>query len=101
MGLDKFFHSVLRFLKDIKLAIRPRTCNLLLALLQMEETCWSKLSSVSIKIPSKVSFLLVVSEASPIDTSVGVLELTSKRHSRIGFKMIILDPVKKFVRDKF
>ena len=55
--------------------MRPRKCNILLALLQMVEICWSKLSSESIKIPSKVSFVLVVSEASPIDASVGVLEL--------------------------
>ena len=53
--------------------MRPRACNLLVALLQMEETCWSKLRSESIKIPSKVSFVLVVSEGSPIVTSVGVL----------------------------
>ena len=44
----------------------------------MEETCWSKLNSELIKIPSKVSFVLVVSEALPIDTSIGVLELKSK-----------------------
>ena len=55
--------------------MRPRACNFLLVLLQMEETCWSKLSSESIKIPSKVSFMLILSEASPIDTSVRVLEL--------------------------
>ena len=67
------FISVLHFLKDIKVAMRPRACNFLLALLQTEETCWSKLSSESIKIPSKVSFVLVLNEASPIDTSVGVL----------------------------
>ena len=54
-----------------------RACNFLLALLQMEETCWSKLSSESIKNSNKVSFVLVLSEASPIDTSVGVLELKS------------------------
>ena len=58
--------------------MRPRVCNFLLALLQMEETCWWKLSSESIKIPSKVSSVLVSSEASSIDTSVGVLELKSK-----------------------
>ena len=57
--------------------MRPRTCNFLLALLQMKETCWSKLSSESIKILSKVSFLLVLSEVSPIDKSVGVLEVKS------------------------
>ena len=56
----------------------PRACNFLLALPQMEETCWSKLSFESMKIPSKVSFVLVLSEASTIDTSVGVLELKSK-----------------------
>ena len=72
------FISVLRLLKDIKVAMRPKACNFLLALLQMEEICWSKLSSESIKIPSKVSFVLVLIEASPIDTSVGVLELKSK-----------------------
>ena len=60
--------------------MRPRACNFLLALLQMEEICWSKLSSESIKIPSKVSFVQVLSEASPIDTSVAVLELKSKCH---------------------
>ena len=58
--------------------MRPRACSFLLDFLQMEERCWSKLSSVSIKIPSRVSCVLVVSEASPIDTSVGVLELKSK-----------------------
>ena len=41
---------------------------------------WSKLSLESIKIPSKVSFVLVLSEASPIDASAGVLELKSKCH---------------------
>ena len=58
--------------------MRPKACNFLLALLQMEETCWSKLSSESIKIPSKVSFVLVLIEASSIDISVGVLELNNK-----------------------
>ena len=58
--------------------MRPRACNFSLALQQMEETCWSKLSSESIKIPSKVSFVLVLIEASPIDTSVGVLEFKGK-----------------------
>ena len=61
----------------MKEAMHPKACNFLLALLQMEEICWSKLSSESIKIPSKVSFVLVISEASPIDTSVGVLKLKS------------------------
>ena len=72
------FISVPHFLKDIKVAMRPRACNFVLALLQMVETCWSKLSSESIKIPSKVSFVLVLIEASPIDRSVGVLKLKSK-----------------------
>ena len=58
--------------------MRPRACNFLLALLQIEELCWSKLSSESIKIPSKVSFGLVLIEVSPIDTSFRVLELKSK-----------------------
>ena len=58
--------------------MRPKACNFLLTLLQMEEMCWSKLSSESMKIPSKVSLVLVLSEPSPIDTSVGVLELKSK-----------------------
>ena len=74
------FTSVLRLLKDIKEAMRPKACNFLLALLQMEEICWSKLSSESIKIPSKVSFVLALIEPSPVDTSVGVLELKSKWH---------------------
>ena len=74
------FISVLQFLKDIKVEMRPRACNFLLALLQMVETCWPKLSSGSIKIPSKVSFVQVLSEASPIYTSVAVLELKSKCH---------------------
>ena len=71
------FITVLHFLKDIKVAMRPRACSILLALLQMKETCWSKLSSESVKILSRVSFLLVLSEVSPIDKSVGVLELKS------------------------
>ena len=58
--------------------MRPRICHFLLALLQMEKICWTKLSSESIEIQSKVSFVLVVSETSPIDASVGVLELKSK-----------------------
>ena len=41
---------------------RPRACNFMVALLEMEERCWSKLSSESIKIPSKVSFVLVLTE---------------------------------------
>ena len=53
------FISVLRLLKDIKVAMRPKACNLLQALRQMEETCWSKLNYESIKIPSNVSFVLV------------------------------------------
>ena len=56
----------------------PEACNFLLGLLQMEEICWSKLSSEPIKIPSRVSFVLVLIETSPIDTSV--FELKSKCH---------------------
>ena len=55
-----------------------KACNILLALLQIEEICWSKLSSESIEIPSKVSLVLVLIEASLIDTSVGILELKSE-----------------------
>ena len=58
--------------------MRPTACNFLLDLLQMEETCWSKMSFESINIPSRVSFALVLSEAPPIYTSVRVLELKSK-----------------------
>ena len=65
----------------------------------MEETFWSKLSSESIKIPSKVPFVLVLSEASPTDASVGVLKLKSKCHFPGLALMIILKPVKKFVRE--
>ena len=63
------FINVLRFSKDIKLAMGFRVCNFLLALLQREETCSSKLSFESIIIPSRVSFVIVVFEASPRDTS--------------------------------
>ena len=72
------FISVLRLLKDIKVALRPKACNFKLDLPQMEEICSSKLGSESIKIPSKVSFALILIEATPIDTSVGVLEPKSK-----------------------
>ena len=58
--------------------MRCRARNSLLGLRQMEETCWSKLSSESIKIPSKVSFVLVLSEASPIEALMEILELKSK-----------------------
>ena len=58
--------------------MRPRAFNFLLPLLQMEEASWSKMSFESIKIPSKVSYELVVSEASPTDTPVGALDLKSK-----------------------
>ena len=55
----------------------PEICltasNLLLVLLQMEERCWSKLSSESILIPSKVSAELVVCKTSSIDTLIEVL----------------------------
>ena len=53
------FISVLLLLKDIKVAMRPKACNFLLALRQMEETCSSKLNSESIKISSNISFVLV------------------------------------------
>ena len=39
----------------------PRACNFLLALLQIEERCSSKVSSESFMIPSKVSVVPVVS----------------------------------------
>ena len=82
--------------------MRPRTCNFLLALLKMEETCWSKLSSETIKIPNKVSFVLVVSEASLVEAhQSGFWNSKVNDNFQIGFKMIILVPVKKFVRDKF
>ena len=58
----KAFISVLRFSKEMKAARRPKACNFLLALLKMEEKYWSKLSCESIKVPSKVSLVLVVSE---------------------------------------
>ena len=60
--------------------MRPRAYNFLLALIHIEETCWSNLSSESIKIPSEVSSVLFSSEASSTDSSDGVLELKSKRH---------------------
>ena len=74
----KAFIKILRFSKDIYPEMRPKTCNFLLALLQMEERCWSKLSSESIMISSKVSVVLVVSETSPIDTLIGGFVLRSK-----------------------
>ena len=74
----KAFIKILRFSKDIYPEMRPRACNFLLALLQIEERCWSKLSSESVMIPRKVSVVLVVSETSPIDILIGVFELRSK-----------------------
>ena len=65
------FISILRLLKDIQITMRPRACNFLLALLQMEETEMEGFFCASFKF---------LSEASPIDTSVGVLELKSKLH---------------------
>ena len=62
------FISVLQFSRDIKVALHPRACNFLLALLKMEETCWPKVGSEAVKIQRKVSFVLVLSEALPIDT---------------------------------
>ena len=55
--------------------IRPRACNFLLALLQIEARCWSKLSSEFIMIPSKVQ--IVLSEAPPIATLIEVFVLRS------------------------
>ena len=93
----KAFIGVLRLLKDIKVAMRPKACNFFLALLQMEEICWSKLSSEWIKIPSKVSFVLVLTEASPIDTSDGVLELKSKWHfPGLALRWLYLNQCKSF-----
>ena len=74
----KTFIKILRFSKYMYPEIGPRACNFLQALLQMEERCWSELSSESIIIPSKVSVVLVVSETSSIDTLIGVLVLRSK-----------------------
>ena len=45
---------------------------------KMEERCWSKLSSESFIIPSKVSVVLVVSDTSPIETLIGVFVLRSE-----------------------
>ena len=46
--------------------------------------------------------MLVSSKESPIDTSVEVFELKSKwDFPGLACKMIELEPVKKFVRDKF
>ena len=56
----------------------------------------SKLSSEPIKISSKVSFVLVLIETSPIGTSVGVFELKSKCHFP---GLTLLAPVKKLTRD--
>ena len=65
--------KVLRFAKDIYPEVRRRICNFLLALLQTEERCWSKLSSESIMIPSKISVVFVVSDTSPIDPLIRLL----------------------------
>ena len=72
------FISVLHFSKDIKLAMSPRTCSFLLVLLQREETCLSELSPESIKFPGKLSCMLVISEASVINTSIRVVKLKRK-----------------------
>ena len=72
--------------------MRPRACNFLLALVQMKETCWSKLSSESIKIPSKVSFVLVVSEAAPIDNGTNFCEDKCLQFSRILLNFAKLNP---------
>ena len=57
--------------------MRPRACNFLVSLLQMDKVCSLKLSSESIMIPSKVSFTLVVTEPSPIKE---LAEFKSKCH---------------------
>ena len=72
------FIKILRFSKDIYPEMRPRAGNFFLVLLQMEESCWSKLSSESIMIPSKVPVVIAVREMSPIDTLIGVFVLRSK-----------------------
>ena len=74
----KAFIKILRFSKDMYPEMRPRARNFLLALLQMERRCWSKLSPKSVMIPSKVSVLLVVSDTSLIDTLIKVFVLRSK-----------------------
>ena len=74
----KTFIKLLRFSKDVYPEMRPRACNFLLTLLQMEERCGSKLSSELIVIRSKVSVVIVVSKTSPIDTLIGVFVLRSK-----------------------
>ena len=60
--------------------MRPSACNFLLALLQMEEICSSKLRSESVVTPSKVSLVFVLIGALHIDTLKGVVELKSKYH---------------------
>ena len=58
--------------------MRPRPCTFSLALLQVEERSWSKLSSKSIITPSKVLVVLVASETLPIDTLMGVFAVRRK-----------------------
>ena len=90
----KAFIKVFGFSKDIYPEMHPRACNFLLALLQMEDRCWSKLSSESIIIPSKVLVVLVVSEMSPIDILIGIFVLRSKW---VAFKVVVFKPIKKFI----
>ena len=78
MGQRLNWDSINAFISVLSVAMCPNARNSLLALLQIEEICWSKLSSESMKIPSKVSFMLVLIEASPIYILVRVLELKSK-----------------------
>ena len=82
--------------------MRTKACNILLVLLQTEEIYWSKLSSESIKIPSKVSFELVLIEASPIDTSGWVLEIKNKWHfPRLALKRLYWNQCKKLLETDF
>ena len=73
----KAFIKIVRFLKDIYPEICPRAYNFFPTLPQMEERCWSKLSSESIVIPSKVLVVLVVS-TSTIDILTGVMVLRER-----------------------
>ena len=77
-AIIKAFIKVLRFSKNIYPELQARACNFLLALLQMEERCWSKLYFEPIMIPSDVLFVLLGNEKSPIDTLVWGFVLQSK-----------------------
>ena len=78
-----------------------RACNFSLALLQVEKTCWSKLGSEPMNIPSKVSLVVVVNEASLTDRSAGVLELKSKLHFLGLYLRDYTETNEKFGKDKF